>query len=293
MAVGAIASDLTKKLPSRLFAGLGDMPGQAQEEEYVEQNITHQQEIPVYRPNTAPIQQAPVHQPPVQQYEQLNNFPQQESFNIPVYQEPQKSAQQIFLEQVFAKLMQNSKGDDHLQVTINLNLGFNIDKLKETMDMLDLDSLELVTYIVKNLVTPNKVNNAISTEINRRLTSPSGPIPIYSAKSAPVQEIPQYQRPEPVQYVQQVIEEPIIEERPPVAERLSAVKVADIPDKEPWELIEMKEQPAIVENFVVEEKPSVNMSKLLERVQNPVTVEEQLNDLENKTKNLLSGFMNT
>jgi hypothetical protein len=76
-----------------------------------------------------------------------------------------------FIASVFEKLSKQSS-EESVTITFELPLGFSMDRLKDSMNLLDLDANEIVRHITGSVLSKNKVNNAISAELLSQLTQP-------------------------------------------------------------------------------------------------------------------------
>jgi hypothetical protein len=155
-----------------------------------------------------------------------------------------------FIDELFSKLAKS--GDtESFEVTVKIPLPFNMDKLRESINLLDLDTLEVTKYVVDNLVSLNKVRNSLGSAIQRELVEPRKQVVSGTSKLRDLVE--ESKRPDQTS----------IEQKPVQQYGIDAAHEASLLLRTgQQELFEPKE-----------------------------SIDERINELENATKKLLGGYM--
>ena len=81
----------------------------------------------------------------------------------------QQTQPKQFLVELFEKLGKNQEKHE-IESTIKFSLGFNINKLRESIILLDLDTTEITSHIVTNILSPQYIKNVVSAAIINELT---------------------------------------------------------------------------------------------------------------------------
>lgn len=82
------------------------------------------------------------------------------------------SPEKQFLTDLFSRLSKSQESEDELEVTVRIPLGFNMNKLKESINLLDLDTVEISSYVVNTVLSPNKLKAAVSVSLIAELAKP-------------------------------------------------------------------------------------------------------------------------
>jgi hypothetical protein len=80
-----------------------------------------------------------------------------------------------FIEELFAKLSKASDGSEEIEVSLKFGLGFDVNRLRESIALLDLDAVEVTKHIVNSVLSAQKLRNAVSVAIMRELTEQPKP----------------------------------------------------------------------------------------------------------------------
>jgi hypothetical protein len=93
--------------------------------------------------------------------------------NAPHAQQLPQTIENSFIASIFKKLIETTSDDiEPITVTFELPLPFDVERLKESMSLLDLDANEVVKHVVDRLLQKSRINNAISANLHQLLTEP-------------------------------------------------------------------------------------------------------------------------
>ena len=152
--INTIPSEASKvKTPKKsLFEGLDfvfdEPPQQEINYEYKPSQIS---EIPVYRPK--PIN---------------SNQEESEAHARPHIQPIFDKPQNPFIDELLSKLVKNNpiNSDTQITISLNLNLGFDLNKLRNSIEILDLDKTEISKYIADKFITKDDLAKALIDQLS-------------------------------------------------------------------------------------------------------------------------------